>query len=240
VQRWGSRLACAACAALLAAGCGDSGSSSGSPTPPAAADARTTDATSTTTGALSAAERHALDDRRRAQLALLPRADVPDRVAEQNPARNHSICSPRALFRRLATGVATTPRYTTSEAEVQQSVLLFRDAATARRAFRALDSSANRHCIVGSVRAEAVARVGQPVAGLTRQILTVQPVGQQSTSYRLLIPIPRNEAAFEVLADRIGRALSSVSLLWQVPTSDLAFQDELATRIGARVRYALG
>lgn len=233
MQRWGRRLACAACAALLAAGCGASGSPTAS-TGGGAPRAGETQPASAPVG------RRPLDARAIARLGLIVRADVPAHVTDQDPEPNHSRCSPRALFEHHASGIATTPRYITADVEVQQSVLLFRDAAAAARAFARLDSPASRRCIRGSVREDAVERVGQPVAGLRLQSLTVEPLGQQSSSYRFFIPIPGNEAAFDVLANRIGRALSSVSLVWQVPSLDLEFQDALVTRIGERVRGALG
>jgi len=228
VQRWARGLACAAIAALLAAGCGESKA----PTPAGARHGATT-----TTPAVATPPH---DDAGRAQFALVRRADVPDRVIDQNDRRNHAECSPRVLFRHSAAAIATTPRYVTARARVQQSVLLFRDAATAAAAYGRLDSRANRRCIAHYTYIEAVRRAAQALTALTTQTLLLEPVGQRSTSYRLSIPIPGHAAASDVLFNRIGRALSSVSVVWDPAPTDLAFEEALVRKIAARVRTALG
>ncbi|MBS1871205.1 MAG: hypothetical protein JSS99_16255 [Actinobacteria bacterium] len=225
MQRWTRRLACGACAALLAAGCGES-------TKPDRTGTRRQSA------AVVAAPRR-LDDPARAESALVRRDDIPGNVVAARDLRNHAPCSPRVLFRDSATGVATTPRYVTDAARAQQSVLLFRDVRTAAAAFARLDSPANRRCIVSYTHAVAVSRVHQPLAPLTRETLLVEPVGQQSTSYRLTIPIPRHDVAVDTLLNRIGRAISSVSIVWEPASKDLEFQNALVARIGSRVRRAL-
>lgn len=230
--RWGSLLACAV-AALVAAGCGDSQS-------PAALSARRSHASTTTTAAAAPTPLpHPRDDRARAQLGLLQRVDVPGLV-EQDNSRNHATCSPRRLFKRAATGIATSPHYTTKlEASVQQSVLLFRDEAAAARAFSVLGSRAKRRCIARYVQRVAERSAGRAVPPPTRLILTVEPIGQQSSSYRLAIPHNGLQPAADVLIDRIGRALSAVSIEWQEVPGDLELQEALVRRIAARVRAAL-
>jgi hypothetical protein len=226
VQRWAGRLACAACALLLVSGCGDSGS-------PATSGVRGTAAAAT------APLPRAPDDPARARIGLVRRADIPAEVGEQDGGLDYPECSPRALFKHRASGIATTPRYQTAETSVQQSVLLFRDAAAAAAAFKRLDSPANRRCIERYVHTVATHRAQTPVASLTRQALLVEPVGEQSSSYRLEVPVPDYEAAVDILINRIGRALSSASLVWDVPSRDLELQEALVARFATHVRQAL-
>jgi hypothetical protein len=227
VQRWGNLLACVVvCAALLAAGCGDSG--------------RTASSAERASTAPAAPPARPHDDRGFAQLALIARADVPTHVAEQDNSRNHAECSPRRLFRRLATGIATTPHYMTDdETGVQQSVLLFRDAATAAHAFAVLDAPAKQRCIAAYVRRAASQRSGRAVPQLTPQAITVEPAGQQSSAYRLTTAVIGGQAAVDVLVNRFGRALSSVAVEWYTPPHDLEFDEALVQRIAARVRQAM-
>ncbi len=228
--RQAHRLACAACvllAALPAAGCGDSGA-------PATTSAQRTSA------APSAPVTRKLDDPARARLGLVRRDDVPAEVDGQNDARKLSSCSPRVLFKRRATGIATTPTYLTADMSLHQSVLLFRDAAAAAAAFERVDSPANRRCTLRHVHRVATKRAGRPIGEVTRQTLLVEPAGEQSSSYRLASPIPGNDVAVDVLVNRIGRALSGVSIVWSSASRDVELHDALVARIAARVRRALG
>jgi hypothetical protein len=219
---------------MPAVGCGDSGS-------PVTTDApRTSAAPAAATRGHSAPATPRLDDPARARSGLVRRNDVPAEVIGQNSSRNHASCSPRALFKDSATGIATTPKYLTAEMNVHQSVLLFRDAAAAEAAFERVDSLANRRCILRYVHRAATTRAGRPIGPVTRQTLLVEPVGEQSSSYRLASPIASNDVAVDVLFNRIGRALSGVSLVWSSASRDVEFHDALAARIGARVRRALG
>jgi hypothetical protein len=215
---------------MLMAGCGDSGAPSHASSRPAPSSAPA--------GSTRPPPR-AAGDAGIAQLSLMHRQDVPATVVAQYDTRNHARCSPRRLFRRLASGIATTPLYRTDDAEVQESVLLFRDEATAARAFRILDSPAKHRCIRRGVQQDAIRRLRQPMGEPIEQALTVEPTGQQSSSFRLTLPIEGRNASVEVLFGRVGRGLSSTSLVWNVTPRDLVFEEALAAHIARRLERAL-
>ena len=217
---------------LLTIGCGDSSAPTGTSV------ARTSGA-STTADAPAARLPHGASDAQRARFALMRKQDIPARVVAQDASRNHASCSPRRLFRRLATAIATTSRYRTHDAELQESVLLFRDAGTAARAFHTLDAPRTHRCIARDVRQSAVWRLRQPIPDVSELTITVEPAGQQSSSYRVVLPIPQHNASVDVLVSRIGRALSSTSLVWSETPLDLELQEALAAHIAAQARRAL-
>jgi len=165
--------------------------------------------------------------------------DITAEVVGRDNSRNHAICSPRRLFKHRVTGVATTPNYHTMYVNVQQSVLLFRKTAAAAAAFKRVSRPDVARCFADYVHREAAIRAGTSIGSVTRQALIVEPVGEQSISYRLSVPIPQNEAAVDVLFNRIGRALSGVALVWRVPSQDLELQEALVVHLATRVRQAL-
>ena len=226
MPRTAQRLACVAAAACLLGGCG-------------ADQSRRAAAPRTTATAQRPA--HALSDPALAHFGLLPRASMPLRVTGSEEIYNRSPCSPRVLLRRLATGLATTPRYTISGGRVQQSVLLFRSPAVAAHAFDALTSPRNQRCIRRHVRIDVAAGSGSPVGSVTEQAMNVEPRGQQATAYRLLVPVyaANGDAFVDVLINRIGRSLSSVSAIWTQAPHDIAFQEALVARIASRLAQAL-
>jgi hypothetical protein len=182
---------------------------------------------------------HGASDAQRARFGLIRMQDIPAKVVAQDASRNHASCSPRRLFSGLVTAIATTPRYRTRNAELQESVLLFRDAATAARAFRTFDTPRTHRCVDRDVRQSAIARLHHQVADVSELTITVEPVGQQSSSYRVVLPIPQHDASVDVLVSRIGRALSSSSLVWRRTPLDLTFQEALARHIAAQAQRAL-
>jgi len=183
---------------------------------------------------------HAANDAQRASVGLLPRGAIPLSVSRADPRRNHARCGPRVLFRRVATGIATSPRYGIEGGQVQQTVLLFRDARTATRAFDRLTSSANSHCLRESARSEVSVEANSEAGPVTEQILNVEPHGQQSASYRMnTVVSPLGTVSIDILINRIGRSISSVSVIWTQAPQTLDFQEALAARIASRLQRTL-
>lgn len=183
---------------------------------------------------------HAANDAQRATVGLLPRDAVPLRVGGQSSRRNRVSCGPRVLFRQLATAMATSPRYEIEGGQVQQTVLVFPDARTATRAFDRLASTANARCLRAEARSEVSAEAHTAVAPMAEQILNLEPRGQQSAAYRMSTSAPpQGSVSIDILFNRIGRALSSVSVIWTQPPQTLAFQEALVARIAARLQRTL-
>lgn len=184
-----------------------------------------------------------MNDAELARQGLLTVAELPVPVTGQDQQRNRAPCGPRALFRHVATGIATSPRFVIDAGRVQQTVLLFRDQTVATHAFNRLSSPTIERCLEryvrGSVREEARGEVG-PV---TERILNVEPRGQQTTAYRMLVPVytpaPAN-VAIDVLLNRIGRSISSVSVIWTTIPEGIAVQEALAKRIASHLQRTLG
>lgn len=217
-------VACVALAACVLAGCGTG-------------QARRTATSPTRTE--QAPPPHAANDRQRANVGLLPREAIPLTVGGENRRRNHAKCGPRALFHRFATGVATSPRYEVEGGQVQQTVLVFRDARIARSAFDKLTSSANSPCLRQAARNEVSAEAQTGAGPVTERILTVEPRGQQSAAYRMNIATTGTIVSIDILINRIDRALSSVSAIWTQAPKSLAFQEALVSRIAARLQRVL-
>jgi hypothetical protein len=225
VRQFARHVACVALAACVIAGCGSS-------------QARRTMTSRAQTA--QAPPPHAASDPQRASVGLLPRAAMPLRVGGENPRRNHARCGPRVLFRRLATGVATSPRYEVEGGQVQQTALVFHDARTAKRAFDKLTSRANSHCLRQEARSEVSVEANAEAGPVTEQILNLEPRGQQSASYRMNTFVAgAGRVAIDILINRVGRALSSVSVIWTQAPEGLSFQEALVSRIAARLRQVL-
>jgi len=227
VSKAAQRLACAAAAACLLGGCG--------------ADQSRRASTPRTTAAAVHRPARSMSDPELARFGLLPPASMSMTVSGSERIFNRAPCSPRLLFRRVATGIATTPRYAIEGGRVQQSVLLFRSAAVAAHAFGALASARGERCIRRSARREVAAESGSAVGPVTEQTMTVEPRGQQSLAYRLLVPVysQRGDASIDVLVNRIGRSLSSVSVIWTQAPRDVEFQEALVKGIASRLAAAL-
>jgi len=221
------RLACVAAAACLLGGCGADQSRHATAPP--------------TTGAAAQRPARAMSDPQLARFSLIPPASMPMKVSGFEHVVNRAPCSPRVLFRRLATGIATTPRYVVEGGRVQQSVLLFRSAAAAAHAFDALTSPQSQRCIRSSARREVAIEASSAVGAVTEETMNLEPRGQQAEAYRLVVPVysQHGNALIDVLINRIGRSLSSVSAIWTQAPKDLAFQEAFARRIASRLANAL-
>ncbi len=181
----------------------------------------------------------AASDPQRASVGLLPREDIPMRVSEVRDRRNRARCGPRVLFRHLATGLATSPRYGVEGGQVQQTVLLYRDARTAARAFDRLTATANARCLRDAARSEVSVEASSQAGPVTEQILNLEPHGQQATSYRMNTTLPAGTVSIDILINRIGRSISSVSVIWTQKPQTLDFQEALAARIASRLQRLL-
>ncbi len=184
---------------------------------------------------------HATSDPQRASVGLLPRGAIPMTVSDAQDRHNRARCSPRVLFRRAATGIATSPRYGVEGGQVQQTVLLFRDANGAARAFGRLTSRASDRCLRQAARDEVSAESQSGVGPVEEQILNLETRGQQTAAYRMrtLVYSAGSKVAIDVLINRIGRSLSSVSVIWTQPPQTLDFEETLVARIAARLQQLL-
>ncbi len=181
-------------------------------------------------------------DAQRAKFGLLPAMAVPMRVTGEIHTVNRARCSPRFLFRHTASAMATSPQLAFASGRVQQTVVLFHDAHAAAQAFRTLSSTANERCTERYVH-QTVREVTEAALGaVSEQILNVEQRGQESSAYRLLIPVEGYNfpASIDILFNRIGRSLSSVSLIWMRRTpGTIEFQEQLVARIASRAQRAL-
>lgn len=227
MRRFTCHVACAALAACVVAGCGSS-QTGGTATPAGA-------------HAVASAPPHATSDPQRARVGLLPRAQIPLHVGEVQSKRNRARCGPRALFGRVATGIATSPRYGVEGGQVQQSVLLFGDARRAARAFAQLTSRANDRCLRQAARDEVSVESRSADGPVEELTINLEPRGQQAAAYRMrtLVYSAGSEVSIDILINRIGRSLSSVSVIWTQPPSTLDFDEALVTRIAARLQQLL-
>ncbi len=224
MRRFSCQVVCAALVACVAAGCGSS---------------QTRHTVTTQRARVVQPPPHATSDPQRASVGLLPREVIPTKVSEASDRRNRARCGPRALFRHLATGVATSPRYGIQGGQVQQTVLIFRDARTATRAFDRLTSTANTRCLDQSARSEVSTEVSAKAGPVTEQILNLEPHGQQGASYRMNTLVPAGIVSIDILINRIGRSISSVSVIWSQKPPTLEFQEVLVAQIASRLQRLL-
>lgn len=186
---------------------------------------------------------HADNDAQRARFGLLSRAELPIEVVRQSNARNGAPCSPRVLFRHVATGMATSPRYDVGPGRIQQTVALFHTSAAATRAFNRLSSARIQRCAERYARSQVGVEAGATVGSITNQILNVEPRGQQAATYRIIVPVftaAPTRVAIDVLLNRVGRGISSVSAIWTRIPADLRAQEALVDRIAAHLQRTLG
>lgn len=235
MPRSASRLACIAAVAFLAGGCADRQPIRSHTTRDARYAAHATDDRPLVA--------HATSDAALARLGLLPSSELPGPVSRRHREPAKARCGATRLFRHVATSIATSPRFAVSEAEVQQTVALFRRPTAAARAFDRMSSPVIQRCLERYVRGQVHEQAHAAVGPVEERPLNVEVRGQQSRAYRLDVPILGGSfpitVAIDMLMNRIGRSLSVATVIWSAVPGSIDFQEALVARIASHLQQVL-
>jgi hypothetical protein len=156
---------------------------------------------------------HGPTDRAIAGRAVLRRSDLPRgwRPVREGAGSSGSICR-LARVARMAGGTATSDFTRRRQAELDNAVYVFRDVATARRAFRLATAPAARRCYASGQR-ESVARTpGDRVIGTVVRTPRMPALGDERRDEREYIVYTDHGTRLDVVLDlvlvRAGRAMT--------------------------------
>jgi hypothetical protein len=182
-------------------------------------------------------------DRGLARAALLRPDDLPAGWAA-DPGSSRERCRAGGTFADT-TGTAASEAFTRGNVNIQQTVWMFRDAAAARAAWRAMDASEGRACF----RSQIAARVGDQDSEVIQPLASAQRRRPAPGVRRSLLvgrisrvvdgPLGPTQTQMALKVDEIerlhGRGISTVVVVAAAETPDPATVRWLITLAGRRL-----
>jgi hypothetical protein len=176
----------------------------------------------------------AVDDKTIAQRAALRLEDFPPgwEQGDSNAKRTEPPgCPTVAAARDAASGRHQTPDFDSVKySKVNSVVLVFRDEAKARDAYRGLAGQATSDCIVEGLGA------GDLATGKVRAApVTLAAVGDERSGVRVELPVESGKLVIEFAYVRAGRGVVTVLFVNADAPLDERFRDDLTGKVARRL-----